>query len=211
MSIITRTAIGRDFDLCAAAPILEINWLREVAEPLAKQARFNGQTPGIVYSVAQHCVVGADAMLVETGKPLLALAFLLHDAHEAFIGDITTPTKNALRHLAGDAPTARAFEAAIADLKARIDQRLIAAVGLPILENVIRYEGVTDMDHRLCAAEFRLLMKGPLPDAFANAAPVKLYGGLRPWPWPKAADEWMQRFAMWRHACRETLSTLRTL
>lgn len=65
-----------------------------IAQALSRIPRFNGLTGDYgTYSVAQHCVIGADAMYKATGDKELVLSFLLHDAHEAFLGDITRPVQ----------------------------------------------------------------------------------------------------------------------
>ena len=67
--------------------------LKDIAGSLSRQARFNGNGKKKI-SVAQHCIVGATAIAGGTGNYLAALWFLLHDAHEAYTGDIITPMKN---------------------------------------------------------------------------------------------------------------------
>ena len=66
----------------------------DVAIPLSLINRFDGHASVSAwhgYSVAQHCCLGASAILHETGGDTdAALHFLLHDAHEVFSGDITT-------------------------------------------------------------------------------------------------------------------------
>lgn len=60
----------------------------DIATGLAHTARFGGQTR-MFYSVAQHCLALAE--MVE--HPVAKLVALLHDAAEAYIGDMPTPIK----------------------------------------------------------------------------------------------------------------------
>ena len=61
--------------------------IEDIAHGLAYQCRFNGQTCEF-YSVAQHSLVVAALV-----PPRLALAALLHDAAEAYLGDMVKPLK----------------------------------------------------------------------------------------------------------------------
>lgn len=61
--------------------------IEDIAHGLAYQCRFNGQTCEF-YSVAQHSLVVAGLV-----PPALRLAALLHDAAEAYLGDMVKPLK----------------------------------------------------------------------------------------------------------------------
>lgn len=61
--------------------------LEDIAHGLAYQCRFNGQTSEF-YSIAQHSLMVADIV-----PPELRLAALLHDASEAYLGDVVKPLK----------------------------------------------------------------------------------------------------------------------
>lgn len=64
--------------------------IEDIAQGLAFQSRFNGHTFGF-YSIAQHSVLVAGG--VEREEPAHALVALLHDAAEAYLGDIVRPVK----------------------------------------------------------------------------------------------------------------------
>jgi 5'-deoxynucleotidase YfbR-like HD superfamily hydrolase len=61
--------------------------IEDIAHGLAYQCRFNGQTAEF-YSVAQHSLIVAALV-----PPPLRLAALLHDAAEAYLGDMVKPLK----------------------------------------------------------------------------------------------------------------------
>jgi len=90
------TCTGKNVSL--TNPLLEDISTHDIAHSLSRINRFNGHTKGEPYSVAQHSVMVAE--LVEKRYPnedaSLYMAALLHDAHEAYVGDISTPVKKAL-------------------------------------------------------------------------------------------------------------------
>jgi hypothetical protein len=64
----------------------------DIAHSLARLCRYNGHTEGH-YSVARHSILVA-GRLAATGHPRdVQLAGLLHDAAEAYLGDMTSPLK----------------------------------------------------------------------------------------------------------------------
>jgi hypothetical protein len=221
-----QTSTGWAIDL-DAPNLARLDIAADVAASLAGSARFNAHREGNrdgagpIYSVAQHCCVGADAVLDETGSVTTALAFLLHDAHEALIGDLTTPTAEALetalatvlRFVFGlDAPArVRAaigrdpLAAAIDGLKNRLDHHLHPLAGLPHPLPEAMRKVVQEMDVRMLDLERRQILgetrSHPAarvwPPAVLAARPVRLRGRLRPWPTKRAAAEWLRRFEAW--------------
>lgn len=73
--------------------------IESIAHHLACVARWQGATKHrflkdrIFYSVAEHSVYVSDYVMNELGRPDLALQALMHDAPEAYIGDMIRPLK----------------------------------------------------------------------------------------------------------------------
>ncbi len=69
--------------------------IEDIAHSLAHQCRYNGHTQKF-YSVAEHCIHMADYAMDDERLPSEARHALLHDAQEAYIGDIPRPVKCAI-------------------------------------------------------------------------------------------------------------------
>jgi len=89
------TATGRDFHLSGAASLGNQIDLQDIAHALAQINRYTGHTSR-PYSVAEHSLLVADIAREAGATPMLELAALLHDAHEAYTGDVSSPVKWAL-------------------------------------------------------------------------------------------------------------------
>lgn len=74
-------------------PTVEMVSVEDIARSLSMLCRFNGHLPSF-YSVAEHSVRVADYLNLTMRVPELALAGLLHDAAEAYIGDMVYPLKS---------------------------------------------------------------------------------------------------------------------
>lgn len=170
-------ADGRNLDLLhpTAAEYGDLLWS---AEHLAKENRFNGATPGLVYPVAQHLLEGVDAIIeASRGDRDLAAYFSLHDVHEAVLKDDTTPKKRAFAAIAEEkfGVLATHVTAAFDELTDRHDRAIHEAAGLawpPTPEMAAR---IKHWDRVLLVTEWRDLMGGvPLPnaEAYADAAPL---------------------------------------
>lgn len=81
---------GIFFDLADPRP--EQVTIHDIAHHLANICRFNGAT-GEFYSVAEHSVLCQLYVERHGGGPEEQLAALLHDAAEAYVGDMTSPVK----------------------------------------------------------------------------------------------------------------------
>ena len=89
MSPTILTASGRYFDILA--PTFEETYaIDEIAHALSHICRFTGHTRTF-YSVAQHCYHASFLVPKEH-----ALAALMHDAAEAYLGDVSSPLKQLL-------------------------------------------------------------------------------------------------------------------
>lgn len=91
----THTPRGR-FDL--SAPRAEDVRIEDIAYSLSRLCRFTGHCNRF-YSVAEHSIYVAE--IVAENRPEWALAALLHDAEEAYIGDISSPLKALIRNYVG--------------------------------------------------------------------------------------------------------------
>lgn len=100
--------------------------IEDIAGPLSRICRWGGRCSAF-YSVAQHSLFVAEQ--VAAHEPGLELHALLHDAAEAFLGDVPTPIKRwlELRVASGHA---RTFDLVEHDLLDEIHRRL----GLRALE-----------------------------------------------------------------------------
>lgn len=90
--VATEIWTGSSFlDLAAPAGFM-ISGVAEIATSLARLARFNGRGPRF-YSVAEHSIL-CDEMARADGVPArFRRAVLMHDAAEAYVGDVTRPLK----------------------------------------------------------------------------------------------------------------------
>lgn len=151
----------------------------DIAESLAKICRFGGHARHH-YSVAQHSVLVADLL-----PPALRAYGLLHDAHEAFLGDVTRPLKRALATL-GEGR-------AMAELTRRADAAIHAAAHLPWPLSAADAAAVKAADNIALATEARDLMAAK-PGVW-DFLPPPHRRVITPWPWPKAMDAFTDRLA----------------
>lgn len=191
---------GQMMDLVRPCPA-DIVW-HDIAARLSRIVRFNGAPRAL--SVAQHCVMGADALYRETGHAALAGHFVLHDAHEAILGDIARPVVDLIQWIVADMLSAARYAGnradivhrAVAAAKREIDTAIFFAARLPDLAGAPDMAArVRDMDDRMLRAEGLALFgeraAGHLPAA--GLPPPRLTGALTPWGPAKAELAWLDR------------------
>lgn len=133
--------------------------LTDIAHQLAKICRFGGATLDF-YSVAEHSLRVADLV-----PPELRLQALLHDAAEAYCGDVVRPLK---RNLAG-------YDA--------MESRIAFAIGEKFGVDLVNLHPlVIQADNEMLAVEFRDLLahrgdRKPLPEPPRG---VRIYETLTP-------------------------------
>lgn len=108
---------GRYIDLANPQPG-EVSLL-DISTSLANQCRFLGHVK-MPYSIAEHAILTMH-LVYKAGRPDLALAALHHDSHEAYIGDITTPTKRLIEQKA---------PGVLREIADRIDDAIAARFGI---------------------------------------------------------------------------------
>lgn len=164
------TYCGHRVDLGAITPAMIDP--RDIAHHLALTNRYGGAT-GLPYSVAQHSVHVMQEVERLGGHAGQCLAALLHDAHEAYLGDITRPVKQLLGGIVGDFE--RYLDAAIA-------RRFSLPIGA--FDNPL----IREADNRLLNTEWiDLGLKGASPFASAGRSPA----ALKPWRWDVAEERFL--------------------
>jgi uncharacterized protein len=151
MSPTIPTASGRYFDLLR--PWQSAFSVLDIAHALAHICRFTGHTR-VFYSVAQHSVLVSRIV-----PPQHAMSGLMHDAAEAFVGDVSSPLKQLL-------PEYKRIER-------RVEDTILAHFGLPsTLHDSRLHESVKRADLVALRTEQRDLM--------LNADPWTATDGIEP-------------------------------
>lgn len=167
------------------APRVEDVDVVDIAHALSNKCRFSGHCLSF-YSVAEHSVRGAE-VLKGQGTVRLALAFLLHDASEAYLPDLVTPIKGRflVAEIDGDtlrAETIRAYE-----------EELQAVIGEKFGLNLLDFEAVKPVDLQMLATEKRDLL---LPTHQWNLDPAypAFSEQIRPWEPRRAREEFLDLY-----------------
>jgi phage pi2 protein 07 len=132
-----RTYHGLEFDFVDPKP--EQVCIEDIAHALSNICRFTGHTPNH-YSVAEHSILVS--YYVEPQNRLLAL---LHDASEAYLGDVASPLKQLL-------PEYKKLEEKVANV-------IFEALGVDIVTNKA-YNDVKLADNLMLEKEFSHIVYG---------------------------------------------------
>lgn len=187
MAFWIQTHSTRTFRLDRPSP-LDVD-IHDIAHSLALQNRFNGHTI-VPYSVAQHCVLVSRIVEQRAGEypapeipinePLLGL---LHDAHEAYTGDLVSPVKRLISN---------AWQIVEDNAESAV-QMAFALPCRPSFPQIVR-----DADMIALATEVRDLMptpRGGHPIAVWKEMPAPLDTKIIPIGWGEARDQFLTRFA----------------
>jgi len=153
----TRCVHLRTGDLDLREPDVALITVEEIAWNLSQTCRYAGKTPRF-YSVAEHsCLVASH--LREQGEPdEVQLAALLHDVHEAFVGDVL--------------PCVKALVVGYRRIERDLDRAILTALALP-LDLIERHHTVVkSADKWALSAEVKCLLK-------AEWSGVPMYEGPR--------------------------------
>ncbi|MGV1768759.1 hypothetical protein ACQZ6B_01155 [Agrobacterium vitis] len=171
----------------------------KMASALSRINRFNGVPEAGGYSVAQHSVMGTEALLNERADSMLAALFLFHDGHEYLLGDWTRPAQDAIaaviRQQTAEIGVAVAFRTAIATLKNGWDTAIYSALHLPPPSAWKSGDRklVHAMDTMMLGAEARaLFLRGQELYPIDKYRQPKLKGAITPWGPAKAEEAFIK-------------------
>ncbi|HWK30224.1 MAG TPA: hypothetical protein VNS09_26890 [Solirubrobacter sp.] len=150
--------------------------IADVAGALANLCRFGGHSRAF-YSVAQHSVIVCDQLEALGATRDELRAALLHDAAEAYLGDLPHPIKHR-------SELGAAFKAAETQLEAVIAERF----ALPDASARVK-----PLDRALLAAERRVFSRvsWPWPE-LDGVEPLDVT--IEPWPPERAREEFLRRY-----------------
>lgn len=169
---VIETVGGRRVDLLRPAP-MQID-MGDIAWGLSRIARFVGQTKHEhFYSVAEHSLWVSIYLYRTTGDAEISLYGLLHDAHEAYTGDIPQPVKSL-----------PVVHDEITRMQARIQAAIYQALELPAPPSDVA-DLIHESDRIALAVEARALMHSggadwPLPPIPDIAQQIRLRSPILP-------------------------------
>ena len=149
----------------------------DIARALANQCRFGGHCRAF-YSVAQHSVIVSELVEARGGDAEDVFAALMHDATEAYLGDMPHPLKHR-------SPLGAAFKAAEDKLEQAIRDRFAIKPDVPLIKPADR--ALLATERRAFSAE-----EWHWPE-LEGVEPLDLE--LEAWPPDEAAAAFARRYA----------------
>ena len=182
-------ASGRIVDLAKLRP--EHVYWPDLVESLVKLPRFNGATPHVTYSTAQHC-----CLMHDRAEDAYKAKALLADFHCAYFGEISRSFRHFAAHLSGDP---QAFLENFYLARDEVTATIWQAAGLQEdsfdMHLTATANALRDVDKRLTAAERRDLM-APSRDRDFWQLPGPCPHPVKPWGADKARAELELRLSM---------------
>lgn len=172
------TYTEKQFDFLNPKP--EDICIEDIAHALACINRFRGHTR-IPYSVAEHCV---RASYVPIGNPL---DNLLHDAAEAYIGDVPTPQK---QNMGWDLQSTWGYIKKYQHVEASIIVTIYNGLGLDCTTPRDTHQA----DKIMLATEIRDIMPAGHDYTFLDPNIKPLPYKIEPWSWKYAETEYLRRY-----------------
>lgn len=180
LSIIVHTVTGKKIDITQLSTnLLDIN-MEDIAHSLAMQCRYNGHTNKF-YSVAEHAVLlSRYALEAHKGQVMqmpIAKVMLLHDASEAYLGDVIAPIKGIMYEYC-------VFEEYVAE---QIYKRFNI-----LQDKNILHGRITELDKSICIDEMQQLMHEVDPELLINPDYKKLGITVQGWTPEQAKAEFLK-------------------
>lgn len=173
-----QTISGRAYDYLE---FNEVN-VEDIAKALGRICRYNGHTPKH-YSVAEHCCHVGDFLREQGHTDDVVLAGYLHDAHEAYIGDMPSPLKIALGSMSTD------FRLIWGILEECTNGDILRSLGCMI---DLKHPAVRAADVRVLADEKEALWGDQEPKSWGvDATPIG--ADIHFWGAETAGEEWLNR------------------
>lgn len=145
--------------------------IEDIANALANTCRYNGHCSRF-FSVAEHSV-----LMSRLVRPELALAALLHDASEAYVGDIPRPLK-------------RVMGTAFKDMERKAMRAVAQRYGVTMHD--LEHPEIKALDKKILADEAAALMpRHAFWDQFTERTGVEIAG----WNPAEAREKFLQRYA----------------
>jgi len=146
--------------------------IRDIAHALSHTCRFRGFTTRL-YSVAQHSYNVSVLLQSQDVSPRIQLAGLMHDAAEAYLGDMPTPFKRSFRDFA--------------EIEAYLQSAICDQFGIPWpLHELVHWA-----DDVMLHVEARLLVEG---QTWARYEPTPRDVDMTPWSCDMAKRLFLVRF-----------------